>query len=66
MWTVIDGTLYDITNYVDMHPGGKKIFKGQSKDSTKMFVRFHKGVDIEKTPLVNLKMAQLYESSLFN
>ena len=60
IWTVIDGTLYDITNYIDMHPGGKtKIMKGAFKDSTKMFFKFHKGIKIEKTPLVLLKIDDL-------
>lgn len=38
IWTVIDGDIYDITNYVDDHPGGKKkIMRGHKKDSTEMF-----------------------------
>jgi len=57
IWTVIDGVVYDITNYVNMHPGGlKKIMRGSGKDSTRMFHKFHKGVDINRTPLALLKL----------
>ena len=38
LWTVIDGDIYDITNYVHDHPGGyKKVMRGNKKDSSLMF-----------------------------
>lgn len=37
IWTVIDGDIYDITNYAPKHPGGKKILRGNRKDATEMF-----------------------------
>ena len=45
IWTVIDGDIYDITNYVHEHPGGyKKIMRGSKKDTTEMFHRYHPGL----------------------
>ena len=45
IWTVIDGDIYDISNYVHDHPGGyKKIMRGDKKDSTEMFHRYHAGL----------------------
>ena len=61
-WTVIDGDVYDITNYIKMHPGGvKKINLGVSKDSTEMFHKYHKGIRLELTPLPALKFGELYQ-----
>ena len=55
-WTVIDGRVYDITNYIKQHPGGvKKIEKGVGKDSSVMFHKFHKGIRLELTPLPALE-----------
>lgn len=60
IWTVIDGEVYDITNYVDQHPGGKKkILRGQSKDASEMFHRFHPGLKISNTVLQFLKIGDL-------
>lgn len=60
-WTVIDGDVYDITNYIQMHPGGvKKINLGVGKDSTVMFHRSHKGIRLELTPLPALKFGELF------
>mmetsp|Transcript_17084 Transcript_17084/g.12143 ORF Transcript_17084/g.12143 Transcript_17084/m.12143 type:complete len:92 (-) Transcript_17084:32-307(-) len=53
-WTVVDGLVYDITKYIRIHPGGKKIMRGAGKDSTDLFIKFHKGVDINSTPVTKL------------
>ena len=62
-WTIIDGNVYDITNYIGMHPGGvKKINLGVGKESTQMFHKYHKGIRLELTPLPGLKFGELYSS----
>ena len=61
-WTVIDGDVYDITNYIKDHPGGKKkIIRGIGKDSTEMFYRYHEGLKISNTPLLFLKIGEIQE-----
>ena len=60
IWTVVDGVIYDITNYVDQHPGGKnKILRGVSKDATIMFKKSHPGLVIEKTVLTLMAVGTL-------
>ena len=60
IWTVIDGIVYDITNYVGQHPGGlKKIMRGKGVDSTEMFHKFHRGININRTPLALLKLGEI-------
>lgn len=60
MWTLIDNKIYDITNYISMHPGGKRnIMKGAFKDASEEFHKAHKGMDISKTPLVLLEIGEL-------
>ncbi len=60
VWTLIDNKVYDITNYINMHPGGKKnILKGKFKDASKEFHASHRGLDISKTPLVLLEIGEL-------
>ena len=36
-WTVVDGLVYDVTDYIPFHPGGKKILLGAGKESSEMF-----------------------------
>jgi cytochrome b involved in lipid metabolism len=56
---VIDGVVYDITNYIDMHPGGKKkILRGVGIDATEVFYKSHPGLKIENTPLALLRMGE--------
>lgn len=64
IWTVIDGEVYDITNYVDQHPGGKKkLLKGQFKEASEMFHRFHPGLKISNTVLQFLKIGDLQQDT---
>jgi cytochrome b involved in lipid metabolism len=43
-WTVIRGDVYDLTNWIDKHPGGAdKILKICGKDGTDLFIKQHGG-----------------------
>jgi cytochrome b involved in lipid metabolism len=37
-WTIIAGVVYDITDYIDYHPGGDTILLACGKDSTELFL----------------------------
>lgn len=42
MYIIVDDTVYDVTNFVDEHPGGAKILKRVAgKDATKQFWKYH-------------------------
>jgi cytochrome b involved in lipid metabolism len=36
-WMVIHGKVYDVTEYVDIHPGLDRILEGAGKDATDLF-----------------------------
>eukprot|EP00438_Fugacium_kawagutii_P029520 Skav222746 [mRNA] locus=scaffold2390:557469:561422:- [translate_table: standard] len=41
-WTIFQGRVYDITLYIDFHPGGKRqIMQGAGKDMTTLFQKAH-------------------------
>jgi cytochrome b involved in lipid metabolism len=43
-WTVIRGDVYDLTNWINKHPGGAdKILKICGKDGTDLFIKQHGG-----------------------
>ena len=47
-WTVLHGRVYDITLYLNYHPGGKReLMKGAGKDCTALFNKFHAYVEYE-------------------
>ena len=47
MWTVINNEVYDLTMYIDYHPGGaNKLMEGAGKDATDLFYDSHPWVNI--------------------
>jgi len=42
MYIIVDDGVYDVTGFVDEHPGGAKILKRVAgKDATKQFWKYH-------------------------
>ncbi|KAJ5668846.1 cytochrome b5 [Penicillium macrosclerotiorum] len=42
MYIIVDTGVYDVTNFVDEHPGGAKILKRVAgKDASKQFWKYH-------------------------
>lgn len=39
-WTVVNGKVYNLTQFVKMHPGGKKILKAIGIDGTEIFSKY--------------------------
>jgi len=37
-WMIINGKVYDVTQYIPFHPGGKMILGGCGKDATELFM----------------------------
>ena len=47
-WTVIDGKVYNISPYLQYHPGGAKILKSAlGRDCTKLFRKYHAWVNYD-------------------
>jgi cytochrome b involved in lipid metabolism len=46
-WIVLNGKVYDMTLYVNYHPGGRIIMSCAGKDGTNFFMRYHPWVNIE-------------------
>lgn len=44
-WNIINGDVYDMTQYIMKHPGGSSHFL-RDRDISKVFNSFHKGLDI--------------------
>ena len=46
-WISINHRVYDITNYIARHPGGKIITKGLGKEATNLYNKYHSWVNAE-------------------
>jgi len=59
-WTVIRGKVYDLTSWIDKHPGGAdKILRICGKDGTDLFVRQHGGKEKPEKILESFKIGVL-------
>jgi len=42
LYIIVDSAVYDLTNFIDKHPGGPRILKRVGgKDATKQFWKYH-------------------------
>ncbi|HEX3099735.1 MAG TPA: cytochrome b5 domain-containing protein [Patescibacteria group bacterium] len=59
-WTVIRGGVYDLTSYLNLHPGGKaNIMKVCGIDGTALFDAQHQGQGRPEAQLAKLKIGTL-------
>ena len=73
IWSVYNGAVYDITMYVNCHPGGVKMLeKVYGKDMTGCFNRFHGYINIDdvigplKIGYIKKEAPQKNPASVFN
>lgn len=46
LWMAVNGSVFNLTLYLDYHPGGaKKLMKGAGKDATALFNKYHPWVN---------------------
>ncbi|KAJ5084267.1 hypothetical protein NUU61_008846 [Penicillium alfredii] len=49
LYIIVDSTVYDVTNFIDEHPGGAKILKRVAgKDASKQFWKYHNETVLKK------------------
>jgi cytochrome b involved in lipid metabolism len=59
-WSVIRGEVYDLTSWVNKHPGGPdKILRICGKDGTDLFIKQHGGAERPENILENFKIGVL-------
>lgn len=47
-WTVLAGKVYNITPYLDFHPGGvPQLMRAAGKDGTQLFMEFHAWINFD-------------------
>ena len=48
-WLAVNGSVYNVTQYLDLHPGGwDEMIKGVGRDATDLFNEKHKWVDYQE------------------
>jgi cytochrome b involved in lipid metabolism len=67
MYTIIRGHVYDLTGYMEFHPGGEAILRQcAGKDSTSEFVKYHADADRCLKDYGYLRLGRLVEEKLLN
>ena len=46
-WVVIEGKVYDVTNYIRYHPGGDILLDAAGKDGTALYQHYHPWVNVQ-------------------
>ncbi|WOO77062.1 (S)-mandelate dehydrogenase, mitochondrial [Vanrija pseudolonga] len=66
LWIAIDGKVYDVTDFLDRHPGGSKILaENGGKDVSKLFHSIHPPTTFDKYIRPDQYVGQLDEESLY-
>ncbi|KAJ6050025.1 hypothetical protein N7499_011394 [Penicillium canescens] len=63
LYIIVDSNVYDVTNFIDEHPGGAKILKRVAgKDASKQFWKYHNESVLKKySP--KLKIGEVKEAA---
>eukprot|EP00466_Bigelowiella_natans_P017992 jgi/Bigna1/74765/fgenesh1_pg.30_\ len=62
MWVIIDGQVFDISDFVDAHPGGRLVLAQEAgKDVTKKYGLFH-GPDVMRKYKPRLLVGYIQDS----
>lgn len=52
LWIIVNGKVFDLTKFVNEHPGGKKVLlKVAGKDASKQFKTFHNDAIMQRVGL---------------
>ncbi|KAL1976468.1 hypothetical protein VTN31DRAFT_2750 [Thermomyces dupontii] len=63
LYIIVDGGVYDVTNFINEHPGGSKILQRVAgKDASKQFWKYH-NQDVLKKYAPKLKIGVLKEEA---
>ena len=46
-WIILNNKVYDITMYINCHPGGRILLNAAGADGTSLFMRYHPWISIE-------------------
>lgn len=49
-WAVINGKVYDLTKFINIHPGGDMILDGAGGECTPMWYSYHQSTTITNGP----------------
>ena len=61
-WTVVQGSVYDMTNWIERHPGGERAILGMcGKDGTQDFMDEHGGQGRPERELAKYKIGTLVQ-----